>query len=80
MKAFTGKHTCENCGETFDARLLHDIEDLEKRISPGEIVPSGQCPDCGTVCHIAKDKEAIDAMHVAIRDMDFAEQEDNFTI
>jgi len=51
MKADSGCHKCQNCDGIYTADELKDIKDLEQRISPGEIVPSGECPDCGALCH-----------------------------
>ena len=30
---------------------LEQIPDLTERITEGEIVPSGECPKCGALCH-----------------------------
>lgn len=45
-----GEHTCANCGGTWPAEELKDIEDLEQRIEPGQPCPSGECPKCGCLC------------------------------
>lgn len=46
-------HQCNNCGQYFDEHELHPIRDLMQRVSPGEMMPSGECPnhDCGALCH-----------------------------
>ncbi|MDR6954164.1 hypothetical protein J2X65_003532 [Ancylobacter sp. 3268] len=37
---------CENCDATMPASELVMVTDIEERISPGCIVPAGQCPHC----------------------------------
>ncbi len=31
---------------------MKEIEDLTLRVAPGEILPAGECPSCGAVCHV----------------------------
>jgi len=46
---------CQNCGKRMvEADLKNafpDIPDLCERVCPGEIVPWGECPDCGALVH-----------------------------
>jgi len=46
---------CGNCGRVLaEAELTHvfpDIPDLTQRITPGEPVPAGECPECGALVH-----------------------------
>jgi hypothetical protein len=48
-------HTCDNCGGRFERqdlkRVFPDIPDLPQRLSPGGIVPSGECPACGALVY-----------------------------
>lgn len=46
------KHQCDNCGERYSDVDLHPIQDLEQRIDPGSVVPSGECPKCGALTYI----------------------------
>ena len=46
-----GKHKCDNCGIVWTGDELERIEDIENRIDPGSIVPSGECPECGALCY-----------------------------
>jgi hypothetical protein len=46
--------TCDNCGGEFWNKRLHEIDDLWQRITPGGVVPSGQCPSCGCLCYPSK--------------------------
>lgn len=51
------KHYCENCNWTGEDVL--DIDDVLERLSPGDIFPSGQCPQCGALCHPEDQREVI---------------------
>ena len=46
-----GNNQCQNCDWVGSDGETNDIEDFSLRVSPGEIVPVGECPDCGAVCH-----------------------------
>jgi hypothetical protein len=45
-------HQCNNCSQYFDEDELRPIRDLTQRVSEGEIMPSGECPnlDCRALC------------------------------
>jgi hypothetical protein len=43
-------HKCQNCGKLWEQDDLKEIEHLGQRVSPGEPMPSGECPDCGALC------------------------------
>lgn len=52
----TFHHVCADCGKVFPrAELLQPIERFWQRVEAGEVVPSGQCPDCGALCHLERD-------------------------
>jgi len=51
MKADTGFHQCDNCEQVFHAAELKSILNLEQRVDPGGVVPSGECPECGVLCY-----------------------------
>lgn len=42
---------CLNCEKVHTEETLEEISDLSMRVAPGEPSPSGQCPDCGALCH-----------------------------
>jgi hypothetical protein len=42
---------CQNCDGIFLEDSLALIEDLHERVEPGEPMPAGQCPMCGSLCH-----------------------------
>jgi hypothetical protein len=74
----TDKHECDNCGGIFTVEQLLPIDEMDwgqllKRIQPGSIVPSGECPSCGALCYIEyiKDKRvgSSQALMVAAPEM-----------
>lgn len=42
---------CQNCGLQLTDDKLHPLQHVRARVLPGEVMPYGQCPDCGAVCH-----------------------------
>ena len=42
---------CDDCGTIFPQSKLKPVEDIGQRVAPGEPMPSGECPECGAVCH-----------------------------
>ena len=44
---------CQNCDWEGEACDLNGISDYEQRVSPGEITPAGECPECGALAHVA---------------------------
>jgi hypothetical protein len=44
--------TCSDCDWTGPAKNLDMVASVEKRISAGEIVPAGECPECGALAHL----------------------------
>lgn len=58
------KTKCDNCQSEFrdDKELAHvfpDIPGLFERITPGEPVPAGECPNCGALVHLCSEVELI---------------------
>ena len=52
-------HVCANCGRTFSREEpLQPIERFWQRVEAGEIVPSGQCPDCGALCYLKSGEDS----------------------
>ncbi len=49
--ATDAKHRCGNCRKTWKAAELEEIQDLDKRVDAGSIVPSGECLECGALCY-----------------------------
>jgi hypothetical protein len=46
------KVRCGNCPWAGLAPELKDIQNLGARVTPGETVPAGQCPQCGSLAHL----------------------------
>jgi hypothetical protein len=44
------KVRCYNCDWHGDFDDTDPIEHFWERVSPGEPVPAGQCPECGSLC------------------------------
>jgi hypothetical protein len=42
---------CQNCRLTWKDDELKEIKDLSERVAPGKPMPSGECPECGALCH-----------------------------
>lgn len=47
------RYRCEDCErfETDNIDHLAEIDDLRQRVSPGEVMPAGECPECGSLIH-----------------------------
>lgn len=43
---------CQNCSWTGDSYETQDIQDFFERVEPGEIMPCGECPECGALCQL----------------------------
>lgn len=46
---------CQNCDWKGDAGDVRDINHLWERVQPGEVMPYGECPECGALCHKARE-------------------------
>lgn len=45
-------YRCNNCDfQTDEHEAFPDVENLRQRLEPGDIMPSGQCPECGAFVH-----------------------------
>jgi hypothetical protein len=45
---------CQNCGRQWSRSYLNQITHLSQRVRPGEHMPSGECPICGSLCQVVK--------------------------
>lgn len=43
---------CDNCGWSGPDADTGEIKDVMMRVAPGEIMPVGECPDCGALVHL----------------------------
>jgi hypothetical protein len=55
---------CQGCDKVWredQVIPLESVPDLLQRIAPGEVVPFGECRECGSLCHKLDVKEAAEA-------------------
>lgn len=45
---------CPNCERVFPQSSLKEIQDLGQRVTAGEPMPSGECPECGALCQLVE--------------------------
>jgi len=53
-----GQHRCDNCGKAWTGPQLEGMDDFFERVTPGGVMPSGQCPGCGSLCFPVEKNEA----------------------
>jgi hypothetical protein len=49
---------CDDCNWKGQACELEAISDFSERVSPGEICPAGECPQCGALAHVVGTRRA----------------------
>jgi hypothetical protein len=54
------RHICDNCGMDWHIDSLEEINDYSLRVDAGGTVPSGECPECGSLCYPKKKSEKGD--------------------
>lgn len=63
------KCRCGKCGWTGPESALRcgcmEIEDFWERVYPGEVVPDGECPECGGLAHAVDENEEANARLIA---------------
>lgn len=45
---------CGNCEWRGTGKQLKPVENLFMRVDPGEPMPAGECPECGSLAHIVE--------------------------
>jgi len=50
------KHKCQNCEKQWTDKEVQPVKDLWERVTPGEPMPSGECPACGALTHETSEK------------------------
>jgi hypothetical protein len=64
---------CQNCGKKWTEEQLEEItHGFWERVSPGEVCPSGECPECGALCtpeDSSATKELLDVISSLVFDM-----------
>lgn len=58
--------SCQDCDWQGPASALLMVASVEERITAGEIVPAGECPECGALAHLDEPGRAPAAGDVAI--------------
>lgn len=58
--------SCADCDWTGPASDCEEIADVQLRIAAGEVVPAGQCPDCGALCHLDDTPEQVAAQRLKL--------------
>jgi hypothetical protein len=48
------KHRCQDCQKVWAESALDEFEISPERLAPGDIVPTGSCPECGAACQPMK--------------------------
>lgn len=48
---------CQNCDWEGLESELYLLADVHQRVAPGEVMPAGECPECGAVAHLKDDEE-----------------------
>lgn len=51
---------CDNCDWEGREDEVNAIEDLSMRVGPGEVMPYGECPECGCLCHAKNERPTYD--------------------
>ena len=51
---------CQNCGMRWAEDDLRVVRNLTMRVLPGEPMPSGECPECGALCHAVEETASVD--------------------
>jgi len=52
MTSMTAKCHCQNCEWTGTYGQTGDITEIWLRVEPGEIMPAGECPSCGSLASL----------------------------
>jgi hypothetical protein len=50
--------SCDDCEWSGRERDCEEVQSLHARVAPGEIMPAGECPECGALCHLAEEETA----------------------
>lgn len=50
---------CDGCGEEFPANAAGEIVQAEWRLTAGEEVPVGECPDCGCCSFLIQETQGL---------------------
>ena len=57
--------TCGDCEQRWDpGDLVWPIPDVSDRVTPGEVMPAGECPDCGALVHLPPGSGVVERVGV----------------
>lgn len=48
---------CQNCDWAGERKDCNPIADIMERVDAGELMPAGECPKCGALCHFQRELE-----------------------
>jgi len=66
------RHICPGCGQHLDDdALVWPVPDVGEKVLPGEMMPAGECPDCGSLVSAADALRDAFSMEVDERDENF---------
>jgi hypothetical protein len=74
-----GLTKCQDCGTIRPECDLNEIQDFEQRVTPGEPLPLGECPDCGALCHHVDPTPAVPELCECGRKLTDCKHYDNAT-
>lgn len=52
------RYECQNCGRMHTEEELKPLQNAEQRVARGEVMPAGECCECGSACHEAEEADA----------------------
>lgn len=68
LDKYRARFECQDCGKEFwDEKALLEIKNLLQRVSPGEIMPAGECPKCGALVSVVDRKSWSDDSRSLLR-------------
>ena len=51
---------CQNCNKFWRQDELKLIDDIFQRVAAGEIMPAGDCPECGALCQLKEPENIVE--------------------
>ena len=70
----TNTARCQNCDWSGPVALLKPVQDLLKRVRPGEPMPAGECPACKALVHLTEQEIPKLKQHPDFEHVDFLEE------
>lgn len=52
-----GTARCQNCQRVWFWKETKAVKRIWERVLPGDIMPVGECPDCGALCTVETEEE-----------------------